>query len=101
MLTTLLGRIVRCAHCGGSVVKVDARGCACAADKIVGARSGRGIAARHEYVARVGSGRIGAPTIDWIERETLRRATQLARVASVDRRRAPQQQLDRELQRLV
>ena len=51
--TTLFGGLLRCGHCGGAVVKTDAKVYSCAARKDRGASVCTGVAIRTEIVDRV------------------------------------------------
>ena len=103
--TTLLGGIMRCGYCGGSVVKVNARDYACTAHKDRGAAVCAGIGARRADVDRVVVEHVRdvltAPdVIAWIEREALQRASELVRDSLVPDR-ACEERLDREIERLT
>ena len=107
MPTTLLGGILRCGQCGGSVVKVNARTYGCAAHKDRGPAVGGGIAANHADVDRVVldyvRGALTAPDVlAWIEQEALRRAGELARASEeVDEDPGREQRVQREIERLT
>ena len=105
MPTTLLGGIMRCGYCGGSVVKVNARDYACTAHKDRGAAVCSGISARHADVDSVVVDHVrsvlAAPdVIAWIEREAVQRAAELVRESAVPDH-SHEQRLDREIERLT
>ncbi len=106
--TTLLGGVLRCGYCGGSVVKINARAYGCAAHKDRGLAVCGGVVASHAEVDRVVldhvRGALTAPDVlAWIEQEALRRADELARdsaqVDAADRSR--EQRVQREIERLA
>jgi site-specific DNA recombinase len=108
MPTTLLGGILRCGQCGGSMVKVNARAYGCAAHKDRGPAVCSGISASQADVDGVVldyvRGALTAPDVlTWIENEALRRAAELARASDDDleagRRR--EQQVQREIEKLT
>ena len=106
--TTLLGGVLRCGHCGGSVVKINARAYGCAAHKDRGPAVCGGVAANHAEVDRVVlehvRGALTAPDVlAWIEQEALRRADELAREdsAQVNADRTREQRVQREIERLT
>lgn len=107
MPTTLLGGILRCGRCGGSVVKVNARAYGCAAHKDRGPTVCSGIVASHADVDRVVleyvRGALTAPDVlAWIEQEALRRAAELARMSDqIDTDRGREQRVQREIERLT
>ena len=108
MPTTLLGGILRCGQCGGSVVKINARAYGCAAHKDRGPAVCGGVAAHHADVDRVVldyvRGALTAPDVlAWIEQQALRRAAELARSSDdqADADRAREQRVQREIEKLT
>jgi DNA invertase Pin-like site-specific DNA recombinase len=105
--TTLLGGVLRCGYCGGSVVKINARAYGCAAHKDRGAAVCGGVVANHAEVDRVVlehvRGALTAPDVlAWIEHEALSRANELARASDrIDTDRAREQRIQREIERLT
>jgi site-specific DNA recombinase len=105
--TTLLGGILRCGYCGGSVVKINARTYGCAAHKDRGPAVCGGVEARYGDVDRVVVGHVRgvltAPEVlAWIEKEALRRAAELAQANDeVDADRSREQRVQREIERLT
>jgi site-specific DNA recombinase len=104
--TTLLGGIMRCGYCGGSVVKISARRYGCAAHKDRGPAVCGGIEASYgnvdhivlDYVRGVLT---GPDVLAWIEKEALRRAAELAQGDEVDADRSREKHVQREIERLT
>lgn len=108
MPATLLGGVLRCGQCGGSVVKINARAYGCAAHKDRGPTVCGGVVANHAEVDRVVlehvRGALTAPDVlAWIEQEALRRADELAREDSAQANADPTrvQRVQREIERLT
>jgi DNA invertase Pin-like site-specific DNA recombinase len=105
--TTLLGGIIRCGYCGGSVVKINARSYGCAAHKDRGPAVCSGIEASHSDVDRVVlayvRGALTAPDVlTWIEQEAVRRAAELVQANDdVDSCRSREKHVQREIERLT
>ena len=105
--TTLLGGIIRCGYCGGSVVKVNARTYGCAAHKDRGPVVCRGVEASYGDVDRVIVGYVRGvlsepDVLAWIEKEALRRAAELTQACDdADAARTREQRVQREIERLT
>jgi hypothetical protein len=104
--TTLLGGIMRCGYCGGSVVKISARSYGCAAHKDRGPAVCGGIEASYGNVDQIVldyvRGVLTAPDVlAWIEKEALRRAAEITQSDEIDADRSREKHVQREIERLT